>query len=912
MRQLWVVVVATLGLLVASRADAQCGDRWFAGPLQAPRGAAFAAIPFDLDGAGPLPTQLVVGGIFYRAGGPGAEGALANCIAAFDGTNWNQVGQGLEPVDLLFFFNGGVNSLGLYGSNLYAGGSFTIPGFSGNNVARWDGVNWVPTTTSSFNGPVRAMIVYNGELIVGGTFTKIGGLTVNGIAAYNGTTWRALGSGVVNGSFDTGVLALATYGGELIAAGEFDTAGGVSAMSIARWNGSTWTSLGTGLAQNGNVSTIRALSTYAGELVAGGNFNNAGGLAVSDVARWNGTSWQAMDVGLDGPVTCFGFYGGELIAGGSFLNEVSGAEIDGVARWNGSRWAPLAASPPDIFGAVYCLPTWNGLLYPGGSFQTAGSASVDGIAAWNGSAWLDVPGLIYDDTLSPNVRSLAVWNGELIMGGFFRAADDFSFSGRHIVEWSGLYTRDLPVNPDGAVLAMLPIARGANIPDDLIVAGSFTDMYFGSDAHNRVALLTSVADTNGRITRTLGAGFNNTVWSLARFNGSTIAAGDFTASGATSINRLARFDGTNWVPFDAIGANGSVRVLKSYNGTAGRIHLLVGGSFTSVAGITANRIAQYTFNTLTPGASWSGLDPGFNGRVDAVERFGGVTFAAGQFTATSTGTPLNRIARFVSGTWQQVGSGFNGNVSSLFADGPYLYAGGSFTASGATPMAGFARWDGTSWTAVDTGANGNVGVIGKYQSEIIAGGAFTRVGAGAAGGPRFGAIESELVARLPITGAPWIALEGQPQSGQVCRGGTWFTLTSVARGYETNPIPTYTWQRNGVPVVAGPTPHGSTIEFAGTYIIVRNAQPEDAGAYTCIVDNTCGSVTSLAATLKVCAADFNCDGVVDDLDFQIFTVAYDALVIPPANPACDINDDNLVDDNDFQSFVVAYNELYCP
>jgi hypothetical protein len=65
-------------------------------------------------------------------------------------------------------------------------------------------------------------------------------------------------------------------------------------------------------------------------------------------------------------------------------------------------------------------------------------------------------------------------------------------------------------------------------------------------------------------------------------------------------------------------------------------------------------------------------------------------------------------------------------------------------------------------------------------------------------------------------------------------------------------------------------------------------------------------------TVGNCPADFNSDGFVDDLDFQIFTVAYDALVIPPANPVCDINGDNFVDDNDFQIFVVAYNEIICP
>jgi len=51
---------------------------------------------------------------------------------------------------------------------------------------------------------------------------------------------------------------------------------------------------------------------------------------------------------------------------------------------------------------------------------------------------------------------------------------------------------------------------------------------------------------------------------------------------------------------------------------------------------------------------------------------------------------------------------------------------------------------------------------------------------------------------------------------------------------------------------------------------------------------------------------------VDDLDFQIFIVAYNELIIPPANPICDLNADNFVDDLDFQLFVPAYNALLCP
>ncbi|MBY0113007.1 MAG: hypothetical protein K2Y21_09310 [Phycisphaerales bacterium] len=61
-----------------------------------------------------------------------------------------------------------------------------------------------------------------------------------------------------------------------------------------------------------------------------------------------------------------------------------------------------------------------------------------------------------------------------------------------------------------------------------------------------------------------------------------------------------------------------------------------------------------------------------------------------------------------------------------------------------------------------------------------------------------------------------------------------------------------------------------------------------------------------------CPSDFNNDGLVDDLDFQIFAGAYNDLVVPPADGVCDINADGLVDDVDFTIFAPAYDELLCP
>lgn len=77
------------------------------------------------------------------------------------------------------------------------------------------------------------------------------------------------------------VNALSVYNNELTVAGDFTTAGGVSANRIASWNGSQWRPLGTGI--NG---IILALSSYQGELVVGGTLFSAGGNVSAYFARW--------------------------------------------------------------------------------------------------------------------------------------------------------------------------------------------------------------------------------------------------------------------------------------------------------------------------------------------------------------------------------------------------------------------------------------------------------------------------------------------------------------------------------------------------------------------------------------------------------------------------------------------------
>ena len=80
----------------------------------------------------------------------------------------------------------------------------------------------------------------SGTLYVVGDFTFIGTTAANRIAKWNGSAWSALGSGM-----DNQVFALAVIGTDLYAGGNFTTAtnAGPTAVTvnrIAKWNGSAW------------------------------------------------------------------------------------------------------------------------------------------------------------------------------------------------------------------------------------------------------------------------------------------------------------------------------------------------------------------------------------------------------------------------------------------------------------------------------------------------------------------------------------------------------------------------------------------------------------------------------------------------------------------------------------------------
>jgi uncharacterized repeat protein (TIGR02543 family) len=370
-------------------------------------------------------TAADASGMTYSKGQTFSMGG-ANLILYARWSKWVAVGSGMD---------GEVDALAADGSgNIYAGGLFTTAGGTTvNYIAKWDGNSWSALGSgmiiSSLYAGVSALIFdKSGNLYAGGSFTSAGGVAAKNIAVWNGSSWSAVGNGL-----DGSVLALTfDNSGNLYASGSFltfTTTGGtkVTVNGIAKWNGTTWSAVGSGM--TGYMSMSPAVSSLAvdstGNLYAGGYYNTAGGVSVNGFGKWDGANWTVLGSGpgLGDYINAIVFdKSGNLYAAG---DAYIGGGNNGIAKWNGSSWSALGTgldgiAGPDNASVMAVAIDSSGDLYVGGYFKTAGGVTANDIARWDGSSWSwSETGLGF----SYRVMSLVIdSNGNLYAGGTFTNA----------------------------------------------------------------------------------------------------------------------------------------------------------------------------------------------------------------------------------------------------------------------------------------------------------------------------------------------------------------------------------------------------------------------------------------------------------------------------------------------------------
>ncbi|MCX7019384.1 MAG: hypothetical protein NTY46_10455, partial [Candidatus Sumerlaeota bacterium] len=457
---------------------------------------------------------------------------------------------------------------------------------------------------------------------VGGDFTSAGGVSASNVAKWNGSSWSALGSGIGSHGY---VRALAVIGSDVYVGGNFMIAGETSASCVAKWNGSSWSALGTGM--NG---TVLALAVIGSDLYVGGNFSTAGGVSANRVAKWNGSSWLALGSGMNGPVRALAVIGNDLYVGGYFT-AVGEVYANYIAKWNGSSWSALGSG---MNNAVYALAVSGSDLYAGGAFTMAGGVSANCVAKWDGSSWSALgSGMNYV------VSALAVNGSDLYVGGDFSTAG--GVSANRVAKWNGS--------------SWLALGSGIGSPgyvNALAVIGS--DLYVG---------------------------------------------GNFTMAAGNRASHIAKWNGSSWSALGS-GMGGQIPYVNAL--AVSGSDLYVGGNFSTAGGVSANRIAKWN------GSFWSALGSGMGDpynvyyRVCALAVSGSDLYVGGDFTRAGE-VSANRIAKWNGSSWSALGSGmgyypfwheycWTSWVYALAVSGSDLYVGGDFGTAGGKPSSCIARW----------------------------------------------------------------------------------------------------------------------------------------------------------------------------------------------------------------------------
>ena len=402
----FVLCGVSLLLCAGAAASAQpCQPQWDTTAGNPGIGGGYAAPVMGWnDGSG---EKLYVGGSFTSAGGSGAGQYLARWDEASN--TWSPVGSGISGG----FTNAFMTSMTRFnpgtGDRLVVGGFYDTAGGVPQtaSLAMWNGTSWEAmgtTWTGTTRGSIWSMAVWNGRLYVGGGAVNqpatIAGLPWAGMASWDGQPggWQSHISTITGVS--PGVFALQVFndgsGEALYAAGRFTSINGVPGTSlVARWNGTSWSAVGSGLtstSQNFGLESMTVFNDGTGPAlyVAGYAFNGAG--STCHVAKWNGSAWSAVggQIGT-GRITSIRPFddgtGSKLYIGGTAM-----PQINYIARWENGAWTPVGGGvtgpglPPSNFPSVFGLGVWRNRLYAAGNFSQVNSQAAAGLASWNACA----------------------------------------------------------------------------------------------------------------------------------------------------------------------------------------------------------------------------------------------------------------------------------------------------------------------------------------------------------------------------------------------------------------------------------------------------------------------------------------------------------------------------------------------
>jgi uncharacterized delta-60 repeat protein len=507
--------------------------------------------------------------------------------------------------------------------------------------------------------PIRAIAIQpDGKILIGGGFITSGG-TRRRIARLNSD--GTLDSGFLSsgGSADNTVYSIAVKpNGKILVGGIFNNINGVTKRAIAQLSqdGSADTNFQAVILPAGYHpgSDVYAISIESdGKAFIAGAFETLDGSSTPSIGKINQDgsrdgSFQTRSRGPNYDVRAFAqLAGGSWLVGGtfsivdgSFQNLLLRLRADGMVDptfgnggmgIGGNNATVLAIALQD-----------DGKPIVGGAFNSAAGIGHTNIARLNTDGTLD-PGFA-NTSIDGTVQAVTLQlDGKILVGGYFMKVN--STTRNFIARLNADGTLDTTFKNglkggNNTVYSFAPLATGK-----ILIAGAFST-FNGTNRHN-IARLNADGSLDFTFQNGL-SGVNGSIYTMTvQADGKILIAGDYSSVNGTNRLRIARLnsDGTLDPTFlnGMAGVNGIIFSLLAQ--PDGRI--LIGGRFTSVNGVSCDRIARLN--------SDGSLDTAFSARVfspDPANTYvgsmaiqnDGKIMIGGLFTAVNNG-PASFIAR---------------------------------------------------------------------------------------------------------------------------------------------------------------------------------------------------------------------------------------------------------------------------
>lgn len=349
-------------------------------------------------------------------------------------------------------------------------------------------------------------------------------------------------------------------------------------------------------------------------------------------------------------------------------------------------WSALGSG---LNGTVYSIYTDASNIYYGGNYTINGSG-YKGIAYWDGTSWSPV---------GHGISSL----------------------------------RDFP--NDWSETVNCSVVSGGN----LFVGGNFRDVLNSNDTYDEA---NGIAKWNGTSWVDIGSGISTgfvnpttpTVYAILAIGSDIYIAGEFQSVNGTTVNSIAKWNGTTWSALGKGVTAGSQQLSSlATDGT----YLYIGGNFTQVTNtdnstVTVSNIARWNLSTLT----WSSVGKGVDNGVSSMEVNNSYLYLVGGFTnatnSNDTNVSANGIIKWDGTSWSVVGDNSNiGTLSDIEFYGTDIYVAAAYW-NGTSNEYKVTKWNGSSWAACGGNANSNINAIkvSSTYGAMFVGGNFSTVNGG--------------------------------------------------------------------------------------------------------------------------------------------------------------------------------------